>query len=209
MRNPSAKGSSFERELCRQFSLWWSAGSADDIFWRTAGSGARATTRHKSSAITKYQYGDMTFVRPEGQLLLDVWCFEFKRYHAVNVLSCLDPAAPDKALLAFWGKACTEAKNSCRAPFLVTRVDRGVPICWMNRLVYAALNRTWEVPRIEVTLGSMNVAVDREKGRIVTVSMAPNHMSFVGTCLSSFLDHTSVEQVKALASSGEVLHGLS
>jgi len=44
-----AKGSSFEREICTILSKWWTNNERDDVFWRTAGSGARATTRSKNN----------------------------------------------------------------------------------------------------------------------------------------------------------------
>lgn len=55
----SRKGGQFERDTCRQISLWWSKGKRDDLSWRSHGSGARATARAKRGKTTKGQYGDI------------------------------------------------------------------------------------------------------------------------------------------------------
>ncbi len=58
------KGSNFEREICKLLSLWWTNDKRDDIFWRTSGSGARATTRSKTKQKTFGQYGDVQATDP-------------------------------------------------------------------------------------------------------------------------------------------------
>lgn len=73
-----AKGGQFERDFSRQLSLWWTGGNRDDIFWRTAGSGARATVRSKKGKTTAGQYGDITATDPDGKLLIDNILFELK-----------------------------------------------------------------------------------------------------------------------------------
>lgn len=79
------KGGSFEREMCKKFSLWWTEGQRDDIFWRTAGSGARATVRAKKGQGTKNSYGDMMAIDPIGEPLLKVVTVEFKRGYSAHI----------------------------------------------------------------------------------------------------------------------------
>ena len=67
------KGSSYEREICRLLSLWWTEGVSDDYFWRTAGSGAMAKTRSKVGKKTHGHYGDIQAVHPDGEPLIRVW----------------------------------------------------------------------------------------------------------------------------------------
>ena len=74
-----AKGSGFEREISHALSHWWSYGTRDDIFWRTAGSGARATMRSKKQLKTMNQYGDLTTIDPTGQPFIDNNLIEIKR----------------------------------------------------------------------------------------------------------------------------------
>lgn len=73
------KGGQFEREICKQLSLWWTNDVRDDIFWRTSSSGARATQRTKQNKTTFGQYGDVQATDPIGQRLMDIVCIELKR----------------------------------------------------------------------------------------------------------------------------------
>ena len=82
-RSPK-KGGAFERLICKQLSLWWTYNKRDDIFWRTAGSGARATTRSKRGRGTKNQYGDVQATDPIGQPLIDLCTIEIKKGYSRN-----------------------------------------------------------------------------------------------------------------------------
>jgi len=118
----SVKGSSFEREICKQFSLWWTDDERDDIFWRTSGSGARATTRRKTNKKTKYEYGDVSFTDPVGQLLIDTFLIELKRGYSadISVLDFLDKkTGKNTLLLQWWNKAEEERKFAKRKYSLI------------------------------------------------------------------------------------------
>lgn len=75
----SQKGSTFEREMCKQLSLWFSGNTRDDLFWRSASSGGRATIRSRQGAATAGSYGDITATHPRGKLLMDMVTIELKR----------------------------------------------------------------------------------------------------------------------------------
>jgi hypothetical protein len=76
-----AKGSAFERCFCKTLSLWWSDGEADDLFYRTASSGARATVRGRQGKGTRGHCGDVCATDSEGEPLTRVITFELKRGH--------------------------------------------------------------------------------------------------------------------------------
>ena len=54
--NPKEKGSSNERKLSRQLSLWFTNGESDDIFWRSTNSGGTATIRGKKEKNNQNAY---------------------------------------------------------------------------------------------------------------------------------------------------------
>jgi hypothetical protein len=140
VKKPSEKGYSFERSTCREFSLWFSGNKTDGLFWRTSGSGSRATRRNQTQRkLTKFQHGDMTYDDPEGRPLVEDLCFEFKRYHQIAVFSVLYKMHPNNSLLSFWAQAHRDATASARHPVLITRVDRGQSIMWVqsNVLLFA------------------------------------------------------------------------
>jgi hypothetical protein len=91
----SSKGSSFEREVCKLLSLWWTQDlnpPRDDVFWRTSQSGGRATERMKKNVATAYSSGDVTFIDPIGQPFIDALMIELKRGYTseIAILDFLD-----------------------------------------------------------------------------------------------------------------------
>lgn len=75
-----AKGNSFERKICTELSLWWTDNDRDDIFWRSASSGGRATSRfRRSKKSTAASQGDITAIDPSGIPFLKVVTVEIKR----------------------------------------------------------------------------------------------------------------------------------
>jgi len=140
----SSKGSSFEREICKQLSLWWTDDERDDVFWRTSGSGARATTRRKNDIRTKYEYGDVTFTDPIGQPFIDVFLIELKRGYSsdVSVLDLLDKDIDMKLpiLLQWWKKAEEEKQFAERKySIIIFRRNRRKACIFMSRQLYNVL----------------------------------------------------------------------
>ena len=90
-RRGGAKGSPFERHMCKELSLWWTGGKRDDVFWRTASSGGRATQRAKTKRGTFGQEGDVQATDPIGQPLMNLFAIELKRgYNKTTIQDLLD-----------------------------------------------------------------------------------------------------------------------
>ena len=79
MSNNKRKGSNFEGEICKILSLWWSNGKRDDLFWKSYGSGNRATIRTKLNKFTEGQYGDICSTSSLSVLLTRFFTFEIKK----------------------------------------------------------------------------------------------------------------------------------
>jgi len=131
----SSKGSAFEREICKELSLWWTNGKSDDVFWRTAGSGARATTRRKSGKKTFGQAGDIQATDPIGQPLIDLCNIELKRgYSKSNLFELVDAPKGRKPCMyeQFIMQAMEDAEKA-GVPYwiLIVKRDRRVPIIIM------------------------------------------------------------------------------
>lgn len=89
----SQKGSNFERETCRDISMWYSNGEHDDWYWRTAMSGGMATVRGRIGKTTTGHYGDITATCPEAASLTKLCCIELKigygDWDILDVIDCL------------------------------------------------------------------------------------------------------------------------
>lgn len=113
----SSKGSAFERDLCRRLSLWWTGGERDDVFWRTAGSGGRATNRRRRGRSTANSEGDICALDPVGADLLRVFAIECKRgYSTTTLQELLDPTREaGKTRWADWIRQATASRDASGA----------------------------------------------------------------------------------------------
>lgn len=126
------KGSSFERKVCKMLSLWWTSSKRDDIFWRTAGSGGRATVRKKKGKNTYNQHGDICAVDPIGEPLLKLCTIEVKRgYKGWCVLDLVDAKGKESVqkLKHFMVQARMES-HEAGVPWymIICQRDRRTPI---------------------------------------------------------------------------------
>lgn len=129
------KGSSYERQLAREFSLWFTHGENDSVFWRTPASGARATMRSKAGKETKNHYGDLLASDAIGQPLIDAFTIEIKRGYARSTIADLldKPKKGKKQQYERWferlEKNAKEAKSL--SWLLIHKRDRREAICFL------------------------------------------------------------------------------
>ncbi|KKM17259.1 hypothetical protein LCGC14_1677600 [marine sediment metagenome] len=141
------KGESFERDMCRFLSLWWTEGKHDDVFWRSR---VRATRR---SPDAKHQLGDIKSDSPEGEGLMKVFSIELKTGYSVgkkgktvknvpwDLLDLIDhrkgsEALEKKQIIKFWRQTVTDAEISERIPLLIFSRDYHQPVvCIHNSLM--------------------------------------------------------------------------
>lgn len=164
----SNKGSSFEREICKSLSLWWTDGKRDDIFWRTAGSGGRATNRARMGRSTAGAEGDLTATDPIGAPLLRLCCFELKRgYNKVNPLDVIERRDNSKPCILedFWQQAHNSTlQGNAQFPVVIFKRDqkRTSIMCARPMLLalagYLGPDRS---PKIQVRIGTHNAVIMR------------------------------------------------
>lgn len=133
-----AKGGQNERTKCKQWSLWWSDGERDDVFWRTSGSGARATQRAKTGQETTGSYGDMGYIDVEGKPFLDVFTVEFKKGYSkdLDLLTLLDGKGTKYMLLNFLQQVMGDAERAKNLPLLEIHRDRKSPLVFVPSVVF-------------------------------------------------------------------------
>ncbi len=78
------KGNTFERELGRIFSLWWTKGKDKNVFMRSASSGAWNTFHRKEGATA--HAGDIEAVDEVGRAFTNKVMIEAKWYKAEESL---------------------------------------------------------------------------------------------------------------------------
>ena len=129
------KGSSFERICCTKLSLWVSAGKREDLFWRSAMSGGRATVAHAHGRSVR-QFGDICAVAPEGHALTDRYVIECKHYKDLNIDSFL--FSNTGQLAKFWKELLKVSEKARLQPMLIARQNRGPIFVMLRRSIPVA-----------------------------------------------------------------------
>jgi hypothetical protein len=122
------KGSSFEREFCKELSLWWTDGKDKDVFWRTHSSGAR----HGISE----ECGDVMAVKECGHPLMDKVMFELKHWNRNDLLLDLIRSDKKSELKEAWEKCQQESCHYKRVPILVLKITNKATICLVRKYDY-------------------------------------------------------------------------
>lgn len=122
MVNGKQKGSAYERQICVKLSRWVSAGKNDDLFWRSAMSGGRATVSAKSGKKLNNQAGDICAVGPKGFILTATHYLECKFYKDLDLESFF--LKGQGKLAAFWVEATKQAALHSKTPLLIAKQNR-------------------------------------------------------------------------------------
>jgi hypothetical protein len=169
------KGSRFEREVCKQLSLWWSGGSDDAVFYRSHGSGARATARSRRGKDTPNSHGDVMAVDPSGQPLLDLMTIELKRGYNRSTFQDLVDGSGE------WNNWIGQAKESA---------EGGGSYGW---LIIAKRDKRSPLAALPWYLGDK---LDYRQGNRATVSC--DDCTIIVCRLDDLLRHNTPKDLKAL-----------
>lgn len=124
------KGASFEREVCVALSEWLSGGLQQDIFWRSAMSGGRATVAYKKGVSLGAQAGDISCIKSIGMHFISQFAPECKFYADLDYKGLLTGKGK---LLAFWAEINQQASRYGKLPFLIARQNRMPTFVCLNR----------------------------------------------------------------------------
>lgn len=155
-RKGSQKGPGYERSFCKQLGMWWTNGKRDDIFWRTASSGARATMRAKKGLRTADSYGDVKAESIIGKPLTKDCLFSLKRGYTgkkgkkslkwaclLDLIDKPDNLATIPAITKWWEEAMRVAIGAGRKKcFLVFKRDRKNAIIGMQPSIFNELEES-------------------------------------------------------------------
>jgi hypothetical protein len=114
-----AKGGSFERVVCKQLSLWLSQGARDDLLWRSAMSGGRATIQLRAGKVNLTQGGDVSAVGQGGFAFCEQTFIECKAYTDLQFGRSL--VVGTGILARFWETAVKEAAKYGKRPLLIAK----------------------------------------------------------------------------------------
>lgn len=123
MVNSNEKGARFERMTCVALSLWVSGQTRDDLFWRSAMSGGRATLASRQGRrMRRAQCGDIVSLDEWGRPFLDRYFLECKFYEDLRLNATF--WAQDGLLPALWDKPLKEALAHDKTPLTIAKQNR-------------------------------------------------------------------------------------
>ena len=189
------KGSSFERTMCKEFSLWWTNKERDDVFWRTSQSGGRATQRAKSGKRTSDSYGDMMAVDEDGKPLTKFILTEFKKGYSkdLGLLIIIDGKQQIPILKGWWDKNEKIRKESGRQyGVLIFQRDYKKPCIVMDSDLFGLL---------ESYIGEWCMT------DLVEISFTESVTKLVAVPLFPFFDWCSSETMRHLIEDQNTLNG--
>jgi len=116
------KGGAFERQVCKDLSLWVSHGEREDCFWRSAMSGGRSTVARKKGEYLQASAGDVTATDPLGAVLTKYFFIECKNVANLHLHRFV---TEHSGLLAeFWEKVCSQALDYKKKPMLICKQNQ-------------------------------------------------------------------------------------
>lgn len=124
------KGAQFERDVCVMLSKWVTDGQREDVFWRSAMSGGRATVGHKRGKQHSSQVGDISCIHPAGHRFCEGFAPECKFYANLDYQGLITGKGK---LLTFWNEINTQAKRYKKHPFLIARQNRMTAVVCLDK----------------------------------------------------------------------------
>lgn len=186
-----AKGGRFERDICYQLTEWWAGGRAADVlFWRTAGSGGRATVRGNRKTARGH-CGDVAAIDESATPLTDLLSLELKAgYNHASLHDLLDGTGDNYPYNAWIQQAVDSAARA------------GVPYWWLihwrsrRHVTLTMPARLWD------ELGANPPAVDAPAFRATVPNrwrgLPPGLVSFVSCRFSAFLAGITPREIRRL-----------
>lgn len=137
--NSKSKGSRFERKICSAFSKWCSNDLRDDLFWRAAMSGGRATLASRTGRKLVAQAGDISSIDPLGAPLTEKFFLECKHLSSLEihrwVYNCKSP------LDNVWDKPLKEATDHGKIPLVIAKQNRQPELVLSTRAGFELFRR--------------------------------------------------------------------
>jgi len=135
------KDSSFERKICKDLHLWTLDGKDDGkgpIYWRTPGSGAKATRDKSQNILNERMSGDIMYLRDEGKAFLNTFYIEIKSYKSIGIGSLVWWQKVRKGQNAYqwWYRAIQEAMDINRRPMLIMKENTKPTLLAIDTNIY-------------------------------------------------------------------------
>ena len=127
----SQKGAQWERAVCQQMSIWVSGGTRDDLYWRAAMSGGRATLASRKGRANRFStVGDISAVDMMGMPFLEKFSIECKFYKDLRMEQPAFGLFGEREII--WDKPLAEAQDKGKHVIVAAKQNRKRPIALIS-----------------------------------------------------------------------------
>lgn len=149
------KGNAFERLVCKGLSLWITGGQQDDVLWRSAISGGRATVHAKRGKKMAHVAGDICSVHPAGDPFTSIFYVEAKFYANLGMAPLVFKQSG--TLWKFWvDETVKPARLYNKLPMLIFKQNQFDAMVALESDVTSAFNLQ---PRVIVPESDLNLCL--------------------------------------------------
>ena len=120
------KGSSFERVIAKDLSLWITGGSNEGIFWRTHSSGSLGTISKR-----RLEYGDIMAIDDLGKPLTDNYNIECRHGKCLDLRHFIHPVK-GSSIIQLINEGRTNAEATKRKPLWIIKEQGRDILVMMN-----------------------------------------------------------------------------
>lgn len=150
--NSARKGGAWERSCSTTLSIWISSSDPskpvrDDLVWRSAGSGSRATNGKKIGKSRTSQAGDLTATDIQASLFFSKFFVECKAYRSLH-LEGLFWDVTDKTLTTCVDVPIVQSKENKKWPFFLWRQNKRFPLLCLSSKFVSILSDFKVYPRV-------------------------------------------------------------
>ncbi len=125
------KGGEFERDVCKKLSLWLSDGKNQNLLWRSAMSGGRATIQLRKGDKAVAQSGDISAISEEAFAFINAFSVECKSYKDIYLQNMVWDGK--EGMPYFWQQTYDAAESSSKFPILIAKQNRRKEIICLDR----------------------------------------------------------------------------
>jgi hypothetical protein len=128
MVNGKAKGSGYERQICKHLSIWIQGTEKPYLFWRQPASGGLSTIDGRNSENLS---GDIRSINTTSEWFCGIYSVEIKTGYPDASLDKFLKYNKSDPLRAFWVQCIDDANLSEKRPLLIYK-KKGMPTPWVG-----------------------------------------------------------------------------
>lgn len=149
-----SKGAAWERQVCKDLSLWLSHGKRQDLLWRSAMSGGRSTVALRAGNKLGSQAGDISSIDKLSHNFIEKFMIECKAYRTLNFEGFIKGRGH---LINFWKIAKQEANKYGKLPMIIGKQNNHPAVVCLTPRGADTLGVTRDMIKVSVPPSALRI----------------------------------------------------